>query len=130
MGQTLKMNEVLAATNIRDFKGLAIVEDDPSTRIPTFIERRLHELGVYDMAPSTNKPSGFYVNWTTVTGLIIVISAIAGLWYFTWQTANEAGYQRGKVESEKLRLEKELEATNKRLFVIEEKQKMEKSETK
>jgi hypothetical protein len=83
--------------------------DDPAVRQPSWIKRRLHELGVLAMPATNPQPPGFFVNWTTITSLIVVVSAIVGLWYFTWQAAQEAGYQRGRDEAEKQQLIKQIE---------------------
>lgn len=115
-----RMNEAIALnSNVRH---MPMVEHDVQEL--SLLGRIFYNLGVIDMAPST-KPPGFFVNWTTVTSIIVVVSAIVGLWYFTWQSAQQIGFDKGKAEAEKMRLEKELEATKQRLFVIEEKQKME-----
>ena len=69
---------------------------------PSWIQRRLYDLGVLNMenAP-TQPPPGFFVNWTTITSIVVLVSAIAGLWFFTYTTASESGYQRGKDETER-----------------------------
>lgn len=115
-----RMNEAIALNN--NVRHMPMASSEPHEL--SFLGRIFYNLGVTDMAPST-KPPGFFVNWTTVTGIIVVLTTIAGLWWFTYQTAQQAGYQQGRADAEKLRLEKELEATKQRLFVIEEKQKME-----
>ena len=100
------MNEATVRTNVNYFPGLSSEKQEENEL--SYLGRRLFEAGVIDMATST-KPPGFYVNWTTVTSLIIVVSAIAGLWWFTYQTANETGYQRGLQEAEKRQLQKQLD---------------------
>lgn len=105
MGQ--QMNEAIARSNVNYFPERQST-DDPAVRELNFLGRRLHEAGVIEMAPST-KPPGFFVNWTTVTSLVVVVSAIVGLWYFTWQAAEQAGYHRGKDEIEKQQLLKQID---------------------
>ena len=104
MGLRKRMNgETIAAkTNVSSFPSLAVLADDAEERrkVYSWLDRRLFELGIYAM-PNENRPPGFYVNWTTITSLIVVVSAIVGLWYFTWKSADEAGFQRGKAEAEK-----------------------------
>lgn len=80
------------------------MSDDPSVRPPSWFARRFYDLGVLDMAPSTNRPSGFYVNWTTITSIVLIVSAIVGLWYFTWQSAQQIGFEKGKAEAERMQL--------------------------
>lgn len=110
-----QMNEALAS-NVKDFRGgFATVEDDPSIRPPSFIENRLYDLGVLDMAPSTQRPSGFFVNWTTATGIVVILTAIVGLWYFTWQSAQQIGYEKGKAEAEQHQLLERLTKTEEEL---------------
>jgi hypothetical protein len=81
----------------------------------SWLDRRLYELGVYDMAPSTSKPPGFFINWATVTSLILVVSAIVGLWYFTWQTAQQQGFEKGRQEAERQQLLERLNKTEEEL---------------
>lgn len=82
--------------------------------------RRLYEAGVIDMSPST-KPPGFYVNWTTVTSLIAVLSLIGGLFYFTWNTSASINFERGKASAEKEQLQRELEVMRRDMRLLEEK---------
>ena len=109
-----RMNEQVARNNVYYPGGFANIESDPSTRQPTWLERRLSELGAIEMAPST-KPPGFYVNWTTVTSLIVVVSAIAGLWWFTWQTAEQRGIEKGRIEAEKQQMQRQIDEQARKL---------------
>lgn len=108
-----RMNET-ALPKVFDFSTRGQAEEMSRDEEVSWLTRRLYELGVLDMAPST-KPPGFYVNWTTVTSLIVVVSAIVGLWYFTWQTAQQAGFEKGKQEAERQQLSERLNKTEEEL---------------
>jgi hypothetical protein len=103
-----KMNEGIARNNVNYFPGM---EADGELN---YLGRRLSEAGIIEMAPST-KPPGFFVNWTTVTSLVVVVSAIVGLWYFTWQAADNAGFERGRQASEQKQLLERLQKTEEEL---------------
>ena len=98
-----RMNET-ALPKVFDFSTRGQAEMSREEEV-SWLTRRLYDLGVLDMAPSTQKPPGFFVNWTTVTSLVVVVSAIVGLWYFTWQTAELRGIEKGKAEAERKALE-------------------------
>lgn len=91
------MNGIQTATG---FKPVLVGSDTDETRPLKWWERILHQLGVLTMATAPTRPPGFYVNISTVTFFIAVIGTIGGLWWFTWQTAQDVGYQRGKAEIE------------------------------
>lgn len=68
---------------------------------PSWFRQRLMDIGVL-MAPHTEaKPPGFFVNWTSLSAIVVIVGAIAGLWWFTWQQGQALGYERGKAEAEK-----------------------------
>jgi hypothetical protein len=123
-GQTATARKRETVLSFPALHGYAMGQSDPAIRQPSWIKARLYELGALAMSEEPTRPPGFFVNWTTVTSLIIIVSAIAGLWFFTWQTAEQRGFEKGKAESEKQRLEKELEAVRKEIFVLNEKQKL------
>lgn len=54
-------------------------------------------------------PSGFFINTTTILGILTIVLTIIGLWWFTFTTANEAGYQRGLAEAERKELRERLD---------------------
>lgn len=111
-----KMNENVARSNVNFFPGYASVAEETELN---FLGRRLYEAGVIEMAPST-KPPGFFINWTTVTSLVVVISAIVGLWYFTWQTAEQRGIEKGRIEAEKAQQQREMEKMQNNIRILEE----------
>jgi hypothetical protein len=76
---------------------------------PGWFRRRMLDLGVFTMANSSHNPPGFYVNWTTVTGLIALCVFLGGLFLWTWNTA----YQQGQQESERQHLIQRLEKAEK-----------------
>ena len=84
MGLLNRMNESVARNNVYYPGGFTSTVEKPDDEL-TWLGRRLADTGIIEM-PST-KPPGFYINWTTITSLVVVVSAIVGLWYFTWQTA-------------------------------------------
>jgi hypothetical protein len=93
------MNGTATATG---FKPVLVAKEAEETRPLRWYERFLHNIGVLTMANAPTRPPGFYVNISTVTFFIAVLGTIGGLWWFTWQTAQDVGYQRGKAEAERL----------------------------
>lgn len=85
--------------------------DKPDEQLSWFGER-LNEAGVIrDMAQT--KPPGFYVNWTTVSGIILILSSIIGGWIFTYNMTYNAAYQKGIDDAEKKVILERLEKTEK-----------------
>lgn len=83
------------------FPGLANIAKEPKQPVEfSWAQRRLLELGVLLMPDSPTKPPGFYINFSTITFIILVVGSIAGLWWFTWQKAEMTGYERGRQEVE------------------------------
>jgi hypothetical protein len=120
MGQR-KMNGATATVyepgNVLPMRG---VPDDPTVRPPTWMERRAIELGVIEMAAAPTKPPGFYVNFTTISFLIVVLSAIGGLWWFTWQTAYQRGERDAQIQAEREQSARERKALEERIVKAEE----------
>lgn len=69
--------------------------------------RRLAELGVINDMTTSTKPPGFYINYSTVTVIVLLLSSIAGLWWFTWNTAYQSGYQKAEYQAQIEQLQKE-----------------------
>lgn len=105
MGQPLRMNEAIALDNVKPIRRMDT--DDPSVRRPSFLSRRLEELGVIDMAPST-KPPGFYVNYSQVLFYLAVLGAILGGFWWTYDRIADANYQRGVADAEKRQIERRM----------------------
>ena len=106
-----QMNVQAARTNISHFPGFATVEEPRDDR-PSFWVRRARDLQIITM-PSA--PPTKYWNTTMVTawvavivGMITVLSAVVGLWYFTDQNAEKRGFERGKIETERKALEEKM----------------------
>ena len=96
---------------LHHFPGLeAIGKEQEERSRPTWLQRRAVDLGVLAM-PDTPPPSpGFYVNWTTVTGLIALFVLIGSLFAFTWSVA----YQQGAKEAELQQMRERLASTEKK----------------
>ena len=97
MGYSMNANAI-AIDNVRH---MATQHEEPEL---SWLQRRMADTGVIMALTQPKLPPGFYVNWTTVTSLIVVVTAIAGLWYFTWQSARESGFAAGKIEAERQQL--------------------------
>lgn len=82
------------------------VLDDPSVRPPTWMERRLIELGVIEMASAPTKPPGFYVNWSTVTGIIAILGVIGALFVYVWNTAHQQGIKDAEIRHLQMEIKK------------------------
>lgn len=91
-----------AKSNVSTFPALVSIAEEHTERRKAYswIDRRLLELGIKAMADKPTPP-GLYVNFSTASFFILVLGTMAGLWWFTWQTANQAGYDRGVNETEK-----------------------------
>lgn len=120
MGQRKMVNEASIGNSIgtlHKFPGLeAIGKENQPERVPfTWAQKRLLDLGVYVMPEnSPQPPPGFYVNFSTVTFLILVIGTIAGLWLYTWRTADQGGYERGRQEAVIQQLKEQATAAEKK----------------
>ena len=84
------------APNIAPFPTLSEYDE---TEHPTWIQRRLLDLGIYTMPVIQPKQPGFYVNFTTIAALAVIIGFIAGGFWWTWQQGKIAGYETGKQEA-------------------------------
>lgn len=58
------------------------------------------------MPDTPTKPPGFYVNWSTVTGVLAILAMIGGLYVYVWNTAVEAGRREAEVQQLRERLQK------------------------
>lgn len=88
----------------------SIAEDD----VPkdSWLRRRLFDLHLIAMPNSQPQPPGFYVNWTSLSAIVVIVGAIAGLWYFTWNTAQSQGYEKGKAEAEKIQMQRQIDTAS------------------
>ncbi len=77
---------------------------------PTWIQRRLLDLGIIKMPNALPKPPGFYVNFTTIAALTVIIGFIAGGFWWTWQQGKLAGYEAGKQETVNQQLQQQLDS--------------------
>lgn len=75
----------------------------------TWFQRRLADTGVIMALTNPKLPPGFFVNWTSVTSIIVVVGAIASLWWFTWSTAEQRGIEKGRLEAEKQQMQKQMD---------------------
>lgn len=110
------MNEAIARSNVNYFPGQQVGDSDSGEL--NYLGQRLYEAGVIDMAPST-KPPGFYVNWTTVTGILALCVFIGGLFMFTWNTARDVQRREDEVRHLQERLLKaETDAAEAKKFSV------------
>lgn len=72
----------------------------------SYLDQKLLDAGVISIMRC---PSGFFINWTSIIGLLLLLLTIIGLWWFTYTTAAEAGYQRGLAEAERKELRDRLD---------------------
>lgn len=71
---------------------------------PRWIIRRLFDLGILAM-PNEKPPTGFQINYSTITVLISIMVFFGGITTFVWNTA----YKQGQDEAEKKSMREELE---------------------
>lgn len=110
------------APKIFDFSTRGQADEMSRDEEVSWLTRRLHDLGVFEMVTSTrNQPPGFFVNWTTVTSLIAVMSLIGGLFYFCWNTAASINYEKGKAEAQRDQMQKQMDAQANEIRVLNEK---------
>lgn len=64
-------------------------------------QRIFYDLGVYAMADAKPAPPEFRVTYATVSIILAILGSMAALWWFTWTTANQSGYERGRAETER-----------------------------
>jgi hypothetical protein len=87
------------------------MEEEPNNIIKlSYFDRRLFEAGILEPC---NR--GFYVNWTTVIGFMLVMLTIIGLWAFTYQVASKTGYQQASAETERQELRRRLDLQEARM---------------
>lgn len=96
-------------------KGAEPAEQTEEPYKPGWFKRRLIDLKIWSMPTTQTKPPG-YINWTLMSvivgmlaSVVVIVTAIAGLWYFTAQTYFQSGYDKGKLDTEKLQLQKEVD---------------------
>lgn len=109
MGKTNRM-DAQTGTRILGWpsQGITPANDDIEERVSWF-RQRLIDLGVIEMATST-KPPGFFLNWTTVTGIIALCVFIGGIFMFAWNVA----YQQGLKDAEMKTLQERLAIAEKK----------------
>lgn len=78
----------------------------------SYLDQKLLDAGIITVMRC---PQGFFVNWVTIIGILILLLTIVGLYWFTYSTANEAGYQRGLAEAERKELRERLDLQAARL---------------
>lgn len=98
-----------ATSKVLEYPTLANPKEQPEPLKVSWTKRRLLELGVIGMPDSPTQSPGFYVNFSTVSFLILVLGTIAGLWLFTYNVAHEQGVQKARQEMQVEQLKKEAE---------------------
>jgi len=75
-----------------------------------WLRNRLLDLNFIGMTTTNNKPSGFFVNYTTITVVIAIVMSlgtlIGGLYKYTYDVA----YQKGVTDTKQTQLQQEIEA--------------------
>lgn len=97
------MNEAKAATiyGLPRYKSQTVQNEESTEEKRSWFFNRLVDGGVITMADSQPKPPGFYVNWTTVSGVLLILSAIVGCFTYTYNATWNAAYQKGQDDAEK-----------------------------
>jgi hypothetical protein len=72
----------------------------------SYLDQKLFEAGIITVMRC---PPGFFINWTSIIGFLLIVFTIVGLWWFTYSTATEAGYHRGLAEAERKELRDKLD---------------------
>lgn len=81
----------------------------PEIRPLSWFHQRLLAMGILSMSNAQPQQPGFYVNWTSLSAIVVIVGSIAGLWYFTWNTAQNQGYEKGKAEAEKIQMQHQID---------------------
>lgn len=68
----------------------------------------LLDLNIFAMPHSQTKPPGFYVNFTTIAALTVIIGFIAGGFWWTWQRGQESGIAIGEQRAINQQLQKQI----------------------
>ncbi len=110
------MNTALDTTTlthdrVRPFPVLLSEEQPRPHTWNDWIMRRLWELGMVKSTNEPTKPAGFYFNYSTALFYLTVLGFIAGGFWFAYEKAEQAGYERGKQEKEMEQLRQELNST-------------------
>lgn len=72
--------------------------------------RRLEELDMVRAKDEPTRPPGFFFNYSTALFYLTVLGFIAGGFWFAYEKAEQAGYERGKQEKEMEQLRQKLAA--------------------
>jgi hypothetical protein len=80
---------------------LPSVTGDQPAESPSWLKRRLYDLGVLAMANEPARPPGFFVNVTTLSIWIAIVASVLGGFWFMHQRIENDGYQRGILEEQK-----------------------------
>lgn len=107
--------------NVKIFPSL-IEMDVQGPKPLSWIKTRLYELGVIDMETQPTRPPGFFFNYSTALFYLAIIAAVCGGFWWTWQQASLAGYERGKQDIRLQMMEQRLteaESTAKKAALLE-----------
>jgi hypothetical protein len=93
------------------------VDDEPKL---SWLKRRLIDLGVYEMGnhvETAHTPPAGGVNWTMLSSVVAILTAIVALWYFTWQTAEQRGLDKGAQMERERQSEARIQALERELLI-------------
>ena len=93
------------------YESAGVPNEDSTEEKRSWFFNRLVDGGVIEEMAANPKPPGFYVNWTTVSGIILILSAIVGCFTYTYNATWNAAYQKGIDDAEKKVILERLEKT-------------------
>jgi hypothetical protein len=71
-------------------------EGDSEIRKASWFKQKLYDVGIFDMSGSP-KDTGIRLNYSTAIFYIMLLTAVAGGWVWTWQTAKQVGIDQQKI---------------------------------
>lgn len=121
-------NEAIALNNVKHIRGEALdsVPDDPSK--PSWLTRRLYDLGVLEMVTPSTKPPGFFLNYSTAAFYILVIATIAGGFWFTYDRIATANFEKGQEVERRIQQEKEMNRLRQDVLLLQKTKEAEQKE--
>jgi len=86
--------------NISLFPSRGVAKDADEHK-SSYIRKWLTDIGFIAMSNTQPKTPGFYINWSTISGVILILSTIIGGWLYTYNATWNAAYQKGLDDAEK-----------------------------
>lgn len=63
---------------------------------PSWFQRRLLDLGWLTMSRTEPQTPNTGINWTSITGIILIITSILGGYFAVYKLTDESSYERGR----------------------------------